>query len=121
MGDPTKELSAELKTLLPTSIRPQTYTYPMRCALHRARIISMWKTPTQLHICPRALSMRVSQSDACNRRLGVVADIGQTLNSSITYQHLVDDKPDVRSCPHRTCCMHSPRALACPMRTCLHA
>lgn len=29
-GDPTKELSLEFKVLLPTSLRPQTYTYPMR-------------------------------------------------------------------------------------------
>ena len=29
------------------------------------------------------------------RRLGVVADVGQTLNSSVTYQHLVASKPDV--------------------------
>jgi predicted phosphodiesterase len=27
-------------------------------------------------------------------RLGVVADVGQTYNSSVTYQHLVADKPD---------------------------
>ncbi|EIE19892.1 Metallo-dependent phosphatase [Coccomyxa subellipsoidea C-169] len=27
-------------------------------------------------------------------RLGVVADVGQTINSSVTYQHLVANKPD---------------------------
>jgi hypothetical protein len=27
----------------------------------------------------------------------VVADVGQTLNSSVTYQQLVLDKPDVRA------------------------
>ena len=32
VGDPTKELSAEFNTTLRTSIRPQTYTYPMRYA-----------------------------------------------------------------------------------------
>ena len=40
-------------------------------------------------------------------RLGVVADIGQTLNSSQTYQHLVADNPDVspsaNPCLHRAC------------------
>jgi hypothetical protein len=55
-GDPSKELSAVFPLSLPTSLRPQTWTYPMR--------------------------------------LGVVADVGQTLNSSVTYQQLVLDKPD---------------------------
>jgi hypothetical protein len=31
-------------------------------------------------------------------RMGVIADVGQTYNSSVTYQHMVADKPDVR--PH---------------------
>jgi len=34
----------------------------------------------------------ISMSVAC--RLGVVADVGQTLNSSTTYQHLVASNPD---------------------------
>ena len=42
-------------------------------------------------------------------RLGVVADIGQTYNSSVTYQHLVADNPDVSPpsapfLPHRVQC-----------------
>lgn len=42
-----------------------------------------------------------SRASGC--RLGVVADIGQTANSSVTYQQLVADKPDVsapRACLH---------------------
>lgn len=35
--------------------------------------------------------------EGCACRLGVVADVGQTLNSSVTYQQLVLDKPDVRT------------------------
>ena len=34
-------------------------------------------------------------SEMCLCRLGVVADVGQTYNSSVTYQHLVADNPDV--------------------------
>ncbi len=40
----------------------------------------------------------------CLCRLGIVADIGQTQNSSVTYQHLVANKPDVGSF---TSCLHS--------------
>jgi hypothetical protein len=60
-GSPTVEMSAVYPIILPTSLRPQTWTYPMR--------------------------------------LGVVADVGQTYNSSVTYQQLVLDKPDVRPGP----------------------
>ncbi|CAL8468194.1 g7733 [Coccomyxa elongata] len=55
-GDPATELSKEFTLLLPNSLKPKTFTYPMR--------------------------------------LGIVADIGQTQNSSVTYQHLVANKPD---------------------------
>ncbi|KAK9902776.1 hypothetical protein WJX75_005806 [Coccomyxa subellipsoidea] len=55
-GDPSKEVSQEFSLTLPTSLKPKSFTYPMR--------------------------------------LGVVADVGQTKNSSVTYQHLVANKPD---------------------------
>ena len=39
--------------------------------------------------------MPQAQSVCIACRLGVVADVGQTLNSSQTYEHLVADNPDV--------------------------
>lgn len=57
-------------------------------------------------------------------RLGVVADVGQTYNASVTYQHLVADKPDVRflslEFQHLLECSASPNVQqipACPIMT----
>lgn len=56
--------------------------------------------------------------------LGVVADIGQTLNSSITYQHLVANNPDVSpmsgssDCSLGTFCV-SPVSLCCLPHRCV--
>ena len=47
----------------------------------------------------RSARCQIAECNACDCRLGVVADVGQTLNSSTTYQHLVANNPDVSSMP----------------------
>lgn len=42
-----------------------------------------------------ACAAKILSSEALCCRLGVVADVGQTLNSSVTYTHLVASNPDV--------------------------
>ncbi len=49
-----------------------------------------------------------AKQDACDCRLGVVADVGQTLNSSTTYQHLVANNPDVSCLPRTVHCVDPP-------------
>ena len=99
VGDPAKELSAEFVTMLRTSIRPLTYTYPMRCASAVPLCPSAGNQNSFVHQEMRKtnLSILLMWGVAGGDRLGVVADVGQTVNSSITYMHLVQDNPDVRS------------------------
>ena len=59
----------------------------------------------------RSARCQIAECNACDCRLGVVADVGQTLNSSTTYQHLVANNPDVSPVPRSPDCSGPPFSL----------